>query len=172
LISGTVSAWGVWCFSENGIAEGATMRQPPWASSSGALGVGPQGRSVEALRPACASWIPAIAPAALTASTTFASGAICESLQMPMQYGVIRPRASTPVASVITSAAPPTAREAWCTTWNSCAWPSCDEYMHIGETPIRFFNVNDRSDNGSKSFAMAAWNISGPDRCKLWETCG
>jgi hypothetical protein len=45
------------------------------------------------------------------------------------------------VASAITNAAPPTARLPRCTKCQSLAKPSCDEYSHMGDTTILFFNL-------------------------------
>ena len=64
---------------------------------------------------ACASCIPATEPCSLTNDATAAKGAIWSSVQMPMSPAEIRPRASTAVASTITSAAPPMARLPRCT---------------------------------------------------------
>ena len=49
----------------------------------------------------------------------------------------MRPSAVTAVASVITAAAPPTAREPRWTMCQSFAKPSTLEYSHIGETTMR-----------------------------------
>ena len=61
----------------------------------------------------------------------------------------MRPSGRTAVASVITSAAPPTAREPRWTRCQSLASPSSEEYWHIGETKMRFGKVTPRSVSGS-----------------------
>ncbi len=70
-----------------------------------------------------------------------ASGSICASFHSPASCGEMRPPGVTAVASQITSAAPPTAREPRWTRCQSLAIPSSEEYWHIGETPMRFRNV-------------------------------
>ena len=60
----------------------------------------------------------------------------------PAQPGVMRPSGETAVASAITSPAPPAARAPRWTRCQSFATPSTDEYMHIGETPMRFRSVS------------------------------
>ena len=62
----------------------------------------------------------------------------------------MRPSGTTADASTITSPAPPCARLPRCTRCQSVANPSCDEYWHIGETPIRFLNVIERSGKAEK----------------------
>ena len=73
---------------------------------------------------------------------------MCSSFQMPMSYGEMRPRASTAVASMQTSPAPPTARLPRCTRCQSLANPSSEEYWHIGETAIRLRKVTSRMASG------------------------
>ena len=53
----------------------------------------------------------------------------------------------TAVASQITNPAPPTAREPRWTKCQSFAMPSSEEYMHIGETPMRLRRVTSLSRN-------------------------
>src|ERR1035438_9820351 len=60
----------------------------------------------------------------------------------------MRPRASTAVASIITSPAPPTARLPRCTRCQSDANPSTLEYWHMGDTAIRLRNVISRMVRG------------------------
>ncbi len=62
----------------------------------------------------------------------------------------MRPSGVTAVASVITSAAPPTAREPRWTMCHMFARPSSEEYWHMGETKMRFGNVTPRKVKGSK----------------------
>ncbi len=68
----------------------------------------------------------------------------------------MRPRASTAVASTITSPAPPTAREPRWTRCQSLAKPSSELYSHIGETPMRLGRVTERSASGSKRWGTAS----------------
>ena len=63
----------------------------------------------------------------------------------------MRPSGVTAVASVITSAAPPTALLAKCTRCQSFAEIRFrSKYWHIGDTTMRLANVTARSVNGSK----------------------
>ena len=105
--------------SFEGYRSGPTGCQPPCSSGDDAVTF-PR-RIVDALRPACASWIAGTAPCALMNRAIRASGSMCLSSQMPMSSGEIRPRASTAVASTITMPAPPTAREPRCTRCQSFA---------------------------------------------------
>jgi hypothetical protein len=91
---------------------GATIRQgpsPEAASATPSASPPCQGRWLEPLRPAWASWIAGTAPSARMNSAIRLSGAICSSRQRPVQPWVIRPSGSTPVASTNTIPAPPTA---------------------------------------------------------------
>ena len=90
---------------------------------------------------------PGTAPCASMNRLIRASGSICASFHSPASCGVMRPSAVTAVASQITSAAPPTAREPRCTRCQSFACPSPDEYMHIGDTPMRLRRVTSLSRN-------------------------
>src|SRR3990172_9290399 len=74
---------------------------------------------------------------------------------MPRSCGLMRPSAVTAVASVITSAAPPTARLPRCTKCQSFEKPPTLEYWHIGETMMRLERVSDRIGKGSKRCVMA-----------------
>ena len=67
----------------------------------------------------------------------------------------MRPSAVTAVASVITSPAPPTAREPRWTKCQSLANPSVLEYSHIGETATRFRKVTPRTTSGANRLAAA-----------------
>jgi CheY-like chemotaxis protein len=66
----------------------------------------------------------------------------------------MRPAGVTAVASVRTSAAPPTARLPRCTRCQSFEKPSTLEYSHIGETTMRLASVSDRMVKGSKRCAI------------------
>src|SRR3569833_2650697 len=85
-----------------------------------------------------------------------ASGSTCFSAHSPASPCEIRPSGETAVASAITSAAPPTARDQRWTKCQSVAAPYSDEYMHIGETPMRLRSVTERMVSGSKRFGMEA----------------
>jgi hypothetical protein len=102
------------------------------------------GLSVDAFRPACAIWIPATDPCAWMKSTIGRNAFACASDQMPLSHAVIRPWGETPLASTITSPAPPTARLPRCTKCQSFGMPSSLEYWHIGETKMRFGKVTER----------------------------
>ena len=52
----------------------------------------------------------------------------------------MRPRRSTPVASMVTMPAPDMARLIQCPMCQSVAEPSSAEYWHIGDTAMRFRN--------------------------------
>src|SRR6266850_8463655 len=86
---------------------------------------------------------------------------------MPRSCGLMRPSAVTAVASVITSAAPPTAREPRWTRCQSLANPSWLEYWHIGETTMRWGSVRPREGKGSKrlgiggSWFVVSWFVRG-----------
>src|SRR5262252_7335170 len=67
----------------------------------------------------------------------------------------MRPISATAVASVITSAAPPTARLPRWTRCQSLENPSTLEYSHIGETTMRLESVSERKAIGSKRCGIA-----------------
>ena len=92
----------------NGIALGATGCQPPSAIAS--RPPPRHGASVLALRPACASWIPATAPCASTKRAIRAHASACASFQMPVSPGEIRPSAHDRGRLDEHERAPPTAR--------------------------------------------------------------
>ena len=69
-----------------------------------------QGASVDALRPACASWIPTFAACVCAKSTTRLSGKICVSVQSPASSGEMRPSGTTAVASTTMPPAPRVAK--------------------------------------------------------------
>src|SRR5712691_3136442 len=79
---------------------------------------------------------------------------------MPRSPGVMRPCAVTAVASVITSPAPPTARDPRCTRCQSWANPSSLEYSHMGETAMRLRRVTPRIVSGEKRFGSAVIFLS------------
>src|SRR5579862_1004050 len=140
----------------NGTALGAqTGRQPPsWTLTAPEWPA--QGRYVLALRPACASCTPAIAPCSSTNRTIRASAGVWASLHKPRSCGLMRPSAVTAVASVMTSPAPPTARDPRWTTCQSLAKPSVLEYSHTGDTAIRLRSVTPRMVSGEN-------RLAGPD---------
>lgn len=118
------------------------MRSLPWLSLNS--------EGVEALRPACASCMPAWHCCECRKSTMRLAITICSSFQMPASSGEMRPLACTAVASCIISAAPPSANWPRCTRWKSCRKPSVHEYMHMGDTTMRFFSVSERMVRGWK----------------------
>src|SRR4051794_38072799 len=126
-----------------GSAEGATGGHPPSASATPPRSlVKPE--YVEPLRPAWASWIPAVAPWRWTNSTMRAQAACCSAFQSPVSSGEIRPSGVTTVASVKTRPAPPRAKEPRCTRCQSFGTPSTAEYWHIGATHTRLRTVTSR----------------------------
>src|SRR4249919_76424 len=78
---------------------------------------------------------------------------------MPRSCGLIRPSAVTADASVITSAAPPTARDPRCTRCQSEAKPSVLEYWHIGDTMMRWGSVRSRLENESNNEGICDWRF-------------
>ena len=64
------------------------------------------GATVDALRPACASWIATFWPCVCANCTMRRTGAICSSLQRPESSGVMRPSGATAVASIIVRPGP------------------------------------------------------------------
>src|SRR5262245_8344719 len=82
----------------------------------------------------------------------------------------MRPMSATAVASVITSAAPPTARLPRWTTCQSFENPSTLEYSHIGETTMRLESVSERKEIGSNrcgialDYAMRGWGLAASER--------
>ena len=106
------------------------------------------------LRPACAS---CIATAALECLRTEArigfSAASVASFHSPRQPGVMRPIASTAVASMQNIAAPDSARLLIWVKCQSLASPSTAEYWHIGATMMRLASVKatqrDRGEQGA-----------------------
>ena len=85
---------------------------------------------------------------------TAASGAIWSSRHRPRSPWVLRPRCSTAVAPVNTSAAPPSANRARWMRCQSLAHPCTAAYCCIGEISTRLRSARPRS--------VAGWNSSGP----------
>src|SRR5690606_12336917 len=133
----------------NAMGDGATGTQPP--SFSVTLPLPFQGAAVLAFLPACASWMPGTHRCSLINAVICASFSICSSFHIPRSSGDIRPSGETAVASAITIDAPPTARPPKCTRCQSVANPSIDEYWHMGDTTMRFFNVIPLMVKGVKS---------------------
>jgi hypothetical protein len=78
--------------------------------SSGFMWSSPShGRLADALRPACAIWMPATAPCCFRKATTRGHFSAWRSFHRPVQPGVIRPSGETAVASATIRPAPPMA---------------------------------------------------------------
>ena len=91
-------------------ALGATGCQP---YASGPTGAPPrQGRSVDALRPACASCTAGTVPCVLRNPVIRRNASTWVSFQRPRSYGEIRPSGATAVASTMIRPVPPVARAA------------------------------------------------------------
>src|SRR5437667_8490695 len=71
----------------------------------------------------------------------------------------MRPRASTAVASIITRAAPDSAREPRCCKCHSVALPLIALYWHIGATTMRLAKVSWRNRIGVKRPSGIAGSI-------------
>src|SRR5437762_3220855 len=107
-ISPRVISRGVWLCGKYGSGEAEISGQLP--SSSGSSMPSHSFR-VEPLRPAWASCRPIFAGLAPCTKSTMRFHAVtCSGLYIPVQPGLMRPSRLTSVISVITSAAPPTAR--------------------------------------------------------------
>ncbi len=78
-----------------------------------------QGASTDALRPACAIWMPGTAPCSARNAVIGWKAATCSSDQMPESSGLMRPSGVTALASTITAPAPPVARAPRCTRCQS-----------------------------------------------------
>src|SRR5215471_8407495 len=135
------------------MADGPSACQPPCA-----IGINcppSQGRWLDALRPAWASWI---ASAALECLRTEAmiglSAASHASFQRPRQPAVMRPVASTAVASMQNIAAPDSASELMWVKCQSLASPLTAEYWHMGATMIRLGSGRPRNWIGEKRALM------------------
>src|SRR5580698_1848481 len=147
------SACGGVSLSLCGTADGATVCQPP--SETGINCPPSHGVWLEPLRPACAS---CIATAALECLRTEArigfSAFSVASFHNPRQPGVMRPIASTCVASMQNIEAPDSASELMWVKCQSVASPLSAEYWHIGDTTMRFDSVRPRNFRDEKSVLM------------------
>ncbi len=120
-----------------GSADGPKVSQPPCAAGNSCAPA--HGKALEALRPACASWIhTAVGGASLRArARVLASAASVRSSHSPRQAGVIRPSATTAVASMVNKAAPLLSKLPQCIRCQSVASPLSAAYWHMGATTIR-----------------------------------
>ena len=84
-----------------------------------------------------------------------AKAAACSSFHRPVSSGVMRPAASTPVASTMTSPAPEMASRPRCCTCHGWGAPSTAEYWHMGAMTTRFFKVSGPTAWGENSRLMA-----------------
>src|SRR6266436_9040635 len=143
-----------------GIADGATACQPP--SETGICCPPSHGVWLEPLRPACAS---CIATAVLERLRTEArigfSAASVASFHSPRHPGVMRPIASTWVASMQNIAAPDSARLLMCVKCQSLASPLSAEYWHIGATMMRLRSFSSRSLIGENRALMSGCPVRG-----------
>ena len=136
-----------------GTAEGPTVCQPP--SATGISCPPSQGRWLEPLRPACASCIAtAILECLRTEARIGFSAASVASFHRPRQPGVMRPIASTWVASMQNIAAPDSASVLIWVKCQSLASPSSAEYWHIGATMMRLASARPRSFIGENRALM------------------
>ena len=133
----------------NAIADGASVVQPPSASATDPRSP-ENGDHVDALRPACASWMPASAPRARTPAAIGAQASRCASFHRPVSSGEMRPSGETAVASAITIPAPPDANCVRCVWCHSCGTPSTALYWHIGATHSRLRAVRPWTVRGLK----------------------
>ena len=135
-ISAVNSAVGAGSPALKEIGEGLRGSQPP--SLGGTQAPPFQGRSVEALRPACANWMArGMEEYARTTFSVCPRAASVSSDQSPRSQGVIRPSGDTAVASMIRRPAPERARLPRCRTCQCVAMPSQAEYWHMGGITIR-----------------------------------
>src|ERR1041384_528771 len=100
--------------------------------------------------------MPATAPCDSMKRASGANASACRCDQLPLSQNVMRPSGDTPLASTITSPAPPTARDPRCTKCQSLGRPSSLEYWHIGETKMRLRNATLRIVYELKSRDMGA----------------
>ena len=121
-----------------------------------------QGATVEALRPAWASWIPIFCPCEWAKSTTRCSGAVWLSCQSPESWGEMRPLGVTAIASIMVKAAPRTAKAPRCARCQSVRCPSSALYWHMGATANRFGSVMPRICSGRNSVGAAAGSCAEP----------
>ena len=138
-----------------GIADGPSGRQPP--SATGISCPPSHGVWLDALRPACASCIAtAVFECLRTEARIGFSAASVASFHRPRQPGVMRPIASTWVASMQNIAAPDSASVLICVKCQSLASPSTAEYWHIGATMMRLGSFRPRSSIGENRALMRA----------------
>src|SRR4029077_16927799 len=104
---------------------------------------------LDPLRPACANCIAIAALECLRAGAMIGlSAASVASFQSPRQPGVMRPIASTWVASMQNIAAPDSASELIWVKCQSLASPLSAEYWHIGATMMRLGSARVRKRIG------------------------
>src|ERR1700741_4732541 len=87
----------------------------------------------------------------------------------------MRPPASTAVASIMTSPAPPTARLPRWTRCQSLANPSSHEYWHIGETAMRLRKTISRMASGVKRLGASIYFFVARERAsdaEVWHPAG
>src|SRR3954470_9988135 len=87
------------------------------------------------------------------------SAASVASFQRPRQPGVMRPIASTAVASMQNIAAPDSASELMWVKCQSLASPSREEYWHIGATMMRLASVKPRKVIGENKALMMGFPV-------------
>ena len=156
------SARGAASLSLCGTSEGPSACQPP--SASGINCPPSHGVWLDALRPAWASCITIAALECLrTEASTGFSAASVASFHSPRQPGVMRPIASTAVASMQNAAAPDSASELMCVKCQSLASPFSAEYWHIGATMMRLGSVRPRSVIGENRALISGYPDGGMD---------
>ena len=134
------------------MSDADTVGQPP--SSSGCeperrVGSG----QIDALRPACASWMPAAAPCERMNRAMRLHAAACSSFQRPVSWSEMRPSGLTAVASAMIRPAPPAAIAPRWTRCQSFGTPSrvVTEYWHSGGTHTRLRISSPRIAMGENS---------------------
>src|ERR1035437_1159317 len=143
-----------------GTADGPSACQPPWERG---ISCPPfHGVWLDALRPACASCIvTAILECLRTDARIGFSAASVASFHRPRHPGVMRPTASTAVASMQKIAAPDSASMLMCVKCQSLASPLTAEYWHIGATMMRLGSARPRSWNGENRALMGDVRMGG-----------
>ena len=143
-----------------GTADGATVCQPP--SATGICWPPSQGAWLDPLRPAWASCIPTAALECLRIDARIGfSAASVASFHRPRQPGVMRPIASTWVASMQNIAAPDSAIVFIWVKCQSLASPFSAEYWHIGDTMMRLGSVRPRNWIGENRALMGDFLAGG-----------
>src|SRR4030081_1143343 len=143
-----------------GTAEGASVCQPPCAN--GICCPPSHGVWLDPLRPACASCIAtAVFECLRTDARIGFSAASVASFHRPRQPGVMRPIASTWVASMQNIAAPDSASVLMCVKCQSLASPLTAEYWHIGATMMRLGSVRPRRAIGENRALMGDVRMGG-----------